>query len=208
MKKFFTQLSTLLAALLVTLNVSAQNLTKFDSKPGSKMKMDGTSSIHDWSAESLVIAGSLEVDSAFLADPMAAKPGKIPAKVNVTLPVRSLKSGTKALDDRMYEAMKMTRFPKIEYRLTELTLKEAPKAATGPFTFDSAGELAVSGVTNKVSFPVTITRGDDKGLKVHGAVPVKMTSFGIEPPGLILGIKTGDEVKLTFDWVTAPSEAK
>jgi polyisoprenoid-binding protein YceI len=193
-------ISALVLAFAATL--VAADLTKFDSKPGSKMKIDGTSSIHDWTVESGIVAGSMELDAAFVANPTAAKPGKIAAKVETTIPVRSLKSGTKAMDDRMYDAMKQTKFPKIEYRLTELTLKETPKSAEGPFNFDSKGELSLSGVTNKVSFPVTMTR-TDKTMKTSGSTSVKMTSFGIEPPGMVVLIKTGDEVKLTFEWVTS-----
>ena len=206
MKKLWTK-GFIAVALALATTVLAQNLAKFESKPGTKVKMDGTSSIHDWTVESGIVAGALEIDSAFIADPTAAKPGKIAAQVTNTIPVRSLKSGTKAMDDRMYQAMNLPKFPKIEYRLSELTLKETPKSATGPFNFDSKGELTVAGVTNKVSFPVTMTRAD-KTLKTSGTTTVKMTSFGMEPPGLILGIKTWDEVKITFDWVTAMPEAK
>jgi polyisoprenoid-binding protein YceI len=161
--------------------------------------------------ESFIVKGALELDSAFVANPTEAKPGKIPAKVEATIPVRTLRSTkSKAMDDRMYQAMKMTQFPQIEYRLTELTLKETPKSANGPFLFDSKGDLAVSGVTNKVSFPVTITR-TDKTMKTTGSTSMKMTSFGITPPALNLAIaviRTGDDVTITFDWVTAASEAK
>ena len=207
MKKLWIQTIIVVLALGLATITSAQGLAKFESKPGSKVKMDGTSSIHDWTVESGIVAGTLEIDSAFITNPTSAKPGKIPAQVTTTIPVRQLKSGTKAMDDRMYTAMNLQKFPRIEYRLTELTLKETPKTADGPFSFDSKGELTVSGVTNRVSFPVTMTRAD-KTLKTTGTTAVKMTSFGIEPPGLILGIKTGDEIKITFDWVTGPAEAK
>ena len=207
MKKFWIQSLAVVLALAWSAAVFAADLTKFDPKPGSKMKIDGTSSIHDWSVESGILAGGMELDSAFVADPTAAKPGKIAAKVETTIPVRSLKSGNRLMDDRMYDAMSLPKFPKIEYRLTELTLKETPKSANGPFNFDSKGELTVSGVTNKVSFPVTMTRAD-KMMKTTGSTSVKMTSFGITPPGLIVAIKTGDDVKLTFEWNTGASEAK
>src|ERR1051326_484873 len=130
MKKFRIHSLISLATMALATTLPAQNLTKFESKPGTKLRMDGTSSIHDWSVETGIVAGSMELDSSFLANPTSAKPGTIPAKVQTTLPVRSLKSGTKALDDRMYEAMNMKAFPKIEYRLTELTLKETPKSAS------------------------------------------------------------------------------
>ena len=207
MKKFWIHSIAAVVALALAAGAFAQNLTKFESKPGTKVKLDGTSNIHDWTVESAIVAGAMELDSAFVTDPTAAKPGKVAAKVETTIPVRSLKSGNKLMDDRMYTAMNQPKFPKIEYRLTELTLKETPKTASGPFTFDSKGELSLSGVTNKVSFPVTMTRAD-KTMKTSGSVTVKMTSFGITPPGLIVAIHTGDDVKITFDWVTAPAEAK
>jgi polyisoprenoid-binding protein YceI len=198
-------------SLALAVGLCAQTLTKFESKPGTKLKMDGTSNIHDWIVESGIVAGAMELDAAFVANPTEAKPGKIPAKVEATIPVRSLRSSkSKAMDDRMYQAMKLPQFPRIEYRLSELTLKETPKSANGPFVFDSTGHLMVSGVTNKVSFPVTMTR-TDKTMKTTGSTTVKMTSFGITPPALnlaIAAIRTGDEVKITFDWVTAVSEAK
>ena len=207
MKKLWIQSLAVVAVLALSALAFAADLAKFEARPGSKMKIDGTSSLHDWTVESGIVAGTMEIDAAFVANPTAAKPGKIAANVTTTIPVRSLKSGTKAMDDRMYTAMNLPKFPKIEYRLTELTLKETPKSATGPFNFESTGELTVSGVTNKVAFPVTMTR-DDKTLKTTGATSVKMTSFGIEPPGLVVLIHTGDDVKLTFDWVTGVSEAK
>jgi polyisoprenoid-binding protein YceI len=204
---------SLIALITVALSAAAfAQTTKFDSKPGSsKIKMDGTSNIHDWIVEGTLVGGSMELDSAFVADPTKAKPGKIAGKVDTMIPVRSLHSNkSKAMDDRMYEAMKLAQFGRIYYHLTELTLKETPTSAEGPFTFDSAGELAVAGVTNKVSFPVTMTKSD-KTIKASGTTSVKMTSFKIDPPNLNLpamAIRTGDDVKITFDWVTAAAEAK
>ena len=189
----------------------AQDLTKFEAQPGSKVKLDGTSTVHDWTVQGGIIGGILELDSKFVSDPTKAPPGKVPAKVEATIPVRTLKSGKKAMDDIMHAAMKQPQHPQIKYRLTELTLKETPKSATGPFVFDSKGELAVAGVTNQVAFPVTMTRVDKNKMKTTGATNVKMTSFGIQPPApkIALGlISTGDEVKIGFEWSTGVGEAK
>lgn len=197
-------------ALGVAATLFAQSVTRFDAKPGSKVTIDGTSTVHDWTVEGGIIAGAMELDSKFTADPTKAAPGKVGAKVDATIPVRSLKSGKSAMDSIMHGALKQPTQPKIEYRLTELTLKETPKSADGPFNFDSKGELAVAGVTNKVAFPVVMTRTGNT-IKTSGTTSVKMTSFGIQPPApaVALGlIKTGDDVKLTFEWVTAASEAK
>ena len=202
--------SALTLAVALATTVSAQTMTKFEAQPGSKVKIEGTSTVHDWTVEGGIIAGALELDSKFTADPTKAAPGKVSAKVEAMIPVRSVKSGKKSMDDIMHAAMKQPLFPKIEYRLTELTLKETPKSADGPYVFDSKGELSLAGVTNKVAFPVTMTR-TDKSIKTTGVTTVKMTSYGIQPPApkIALGlITTGDDVKLTFEWNTGVGEAK
>jgi polyisoprenoid-binding protein YceI len=196
-------------ALTITLaaafSARAQN-TVFSAQPtGSKMKIAGTSTIHDWTIEGSIISGALELDAKFLADPTKAAAGKIGAKAEVSVPVRTLKSGKTSMDNVTYQAMDMKAHPKIEYKLTELTLKEAPKAADGPYSFDSKGELTIKGTTKTVTFPVTITRSG-KALKTSGTTKLKMTDYKVPPPApSILGlspIKTGDEVTLTFDWAT------
>jgi hypothetical protein len=110
------------------------------------------------------------------------------------------------MDDIMHEKLKQTDQPKILYRLTELTLKQTPKSPDASFVFDTKGELIVAGVTNQISMPVSITPLPGDRLKVVGTVTVKMTDFKIEPPApkLALGmIKTGDEIKLFFEWLLA-----
>jgi polyisoprenoid-binding protein YceI len=202
--------ATSLRLLLVTLALAAvaasAQMTTLSSQPGSSVKIDGTSTLHDWTIIGALISGSLEIDSKFLSDPTKAAPGKVPAKCDVGIPVRTLKSGKTSMDNVTYQAMDMKTYPKIEYRLSELTLKETPKSAAGPWTFDSKGQLVIHGVTNNVTFPVTMSR-EGKNVKTSGAVNLKMSDYKVPPPApSILGlapIKTGDEIKLAFDWLTA-----
>jgi polyisoprenoid-binding protein YceI len=120
-----------------------------------------------------------------------------------------LKSGKASMDNVMYDAMKQKDHPRIEYRLKEMTVKEAAKSPTDPVVLDTVGELSVAGVTNKVSMPINLFRVEKGKLRFSGVTSVKMTSFGIQPPApkIALGlISTGDDVKLTFDWVTAKKD--
>jgi len=175
---------------------------------GSKVKIDGTSTVHDWTVEGTLIGGHVEFDPAF--DPANPKPGKVGCRTSVIIPVRQLKSGKTPMDNVMYDAMKQRQFPRIEYHVTEMTLKEAPKSGGDPVAFDTVGNLVVSGVTNKVTMPVTMHRLEGNQLKFSGGITVKMTSFGIQPPApKIAGglISTGDEVKLSFEWVTVKKQA-
>ena len=87
-----------------------------------------------------------------------------------------------------------------------MTLKEAPKSADAPLVFDSKGELSVAGVTNKIQMPVSMTRVDKNKLKFTGSTAVKMTSFGIQPPTLVGILSTGDDVKISFEWLAGKKE--
>lgn len=200
-----------LAALLIGLGfysqLHAQGLVKYESQPGSKVKLDGSSNIHDWTVESQIIAGFMEWESTYPLDPSQATPPqlKVTPKVDVSIPVRSLKSGKTTMDKVMYEAMGMATHPKIEYKLKEMTVSKEARKAGDPIKFDTKGELTVSGKTKPISMVVAIEKGDGESLKAKGTTPVKMSDYGIAPPApkIALGmIKTSEDVKVTFEWIT------
>lgn len=204
----------LLLLAMVSLPAAAQTTT-LSARSGSKMRIEGTSNIHDWQCESPFIGGMIEVGPNFPLEPgQAVTPGKVEAKGDVFIQVRSLKSIEKdgkpymdSMDNVMWEHMRETENKRILYHLTELTLKEAPKAKDAPYVFDAQGELAVAGVTNKLSMVVNVLPLGEKKLKITGTTNLKMTSFKIAPPApkIALGmIKTGDDVKLIFEWMLAP----
>lgn len=199
------------AAVLLGLAVSAPaaTLVRYESQPGSKMRMNGTSTIHDWHAESQLIGGFLELDAALIEAPEKAKPGKVAAQGETFVAVRSLKcSSGKAMDAVMQEAMKEKENPRIVFKLVELTFKEAKGAQ---LQFEAKGTLTVSGVTKEINFPVTLVRRVDQSrITFNGTTAVKMTDFKITPPAPTAAvglIKTGDEVKLTFEWAVGKKEA-
>lgn len=227
MKKHILISGNITLLLLATLSLqAADQKTTYAARSGSKMRIEGTSNIHDWQMESSIIGGMLEVGPGFPTEPgQAVTPGKIEAKAEAFITARSLKSLEKdgrpysdAMDNITYEKLKASEdpttkkvlHPRIEYRLTELVLKEAPKTKDGAYVFDAAGDLALAGVTNKISMPVNIIVMADKKLKITGTVTVKMTDFKIDPPApkIAMGfIKTGDPVKLIFEWIVAPKKA-
>ena len=93
--------------LFAALAVFAADNIQFESRPGSKVTVNGTSTIHDWTVESQILKGTMEVPADFASNPAAAKS----AKVEVTIPVRSLKSGKTPMNNIMWEAMKMKTIP-------------------------------------------------------------------------------------------------
>jgi polyisoprenoid-binding protein YceI len=193
------------AALFLCCSLHAQSTVRYQSKPGaSKITINGTSTLHDWIVSTPAVGGFMEIDPAFDADlkTLASTP-----KVEVTVPVRQLKNSElkKPMDNVMYEHMDAKDHPTIKYRL----LKLAPQSSGGAGQFDAQGELTVSGVTRTNTMPVTFERVDKSTLKVKGSTNLKMTDFKIQPPTLTVlgvGIRTGDDVKLSFEWVTAQPE--
>ncbi len=121
--------------------------------------------------------------------------------------MRSIKSGKTRMDEVMQEHMKENDFPRIEYHLSEMVLKEAPSAPNAPLKFDAKGELVIAGVTNKVSLPVTMERLEAAKLKISGSIGLKMTDFKVEPVAIKIpalgAITTGNDVKVSFDWIVA-----
>jgi hypothetical protein len=215
MKKRIIIAGNVAVLLLVCLSLqAADQMTKYYARSGSKMRMEGTSNIHDWQVEGSLIGGYLEVGANFPSEPgQPATPGKVEAHAEPFIMVRSLKSIEKdgkpysdRMDEVMYEHLKAQENPKINFHLSELTLKEAAKSKDAPYVFDAKGELVVGGLTNQVTMPVNILPLGDKKLKVSGTTTVKMSDYKIDPPApkIALGmIKTGDEVKIIFDWMVA-----
>ena len=68
------------------------------------------------------------------------------------------------------------------------------------------GDLAVAGVTNQITLPVTLTRVDKTKLKATGSIPLKMSSFKIERPGLLGIARADDDVVVSFEWLMAIPE--
>ena len=183
------------------------------SKPGltNVVRIEGTSTVHDWQVEGHLVGGSAGLGSGVPTRPGETRPlGAMDAKVNVFIPVRSLKSVEKdgspysdPMDEIMYGKLLAEDNKRITYALTSLTLKETPRDATAPYLYEATGNLTVAGVTNVITMPVTALP-DAAGLtRFAGSVKVKMTDFKITPPSPSLGgvsIKTGDEVTLRFVW--------
>jgi hypothetical protein len=187
----------------------AQSAIRFKSSPlGSKVKIDGTSNLHDWSMTGQLISGYLELPAGVTLDPAQAAlagvtGGKLNARAEVFIAVSSLQSGTQGMDEVMQQAMKAADYPRIQYHLTEMVFKE-PHTAGTPLKFDTKGDLSLAGVTNKISMPVSIESAEKSKLKVVGSIPLKMTDFNVSPPVKLGVFKTTNEVTISFEWMLNP----
>ncbi len=99
----------------------------------------------------------------------------------VVIDAASFDSGIGKRDEHIREILDTGKFPAIEFAVTscEPLTPGDPSSYSGPKTV--RGNLTVRGVTKEVSFPATV-KADGESFVVDGAVEVKYTDFGIQPP--------------------------
>lgn len=198
---------SLVAAVLVLGAASLQAQVRYQAIPGSKVKIAGTSTVHDWTVEGKVIGGFAEFESEAALDPSKTV-SDVKAKVEANVPVSQILSGKKLMDDIMHDALKIKNHKNITYALKEI--KPQARKAGEPLKYDTKGDLTVAGVTKPIDMVVTLVPEGDK-LKATGTKQLKMTDFGIKPPSPAVGlglIKTADEVDVTFEWLTKKAAPK
>lgn len=152
----------------------------------SSIKIEGTSTRHDWTAE------AEEMEGAVKAMTENNKIYNI-EWASIVVPVNSLKSGKKLMDVNMYKALKSEEHPHIKYKFKELVYHNGEIIVKG--------DLTIGGVTNEIK-----TKGDNKQagkyLKIKGDFKLKMSDYDIKPPEFMYGaFKTGDEVTIIFELI-------
>lgn len=182
---------------LVASFAGAQETAKVPVSPESKLWIDGTSNLHEWSCKATTLEAMVELDASAAARVSVAPP-KALKRVEVKVPVKSLKCNHGGMDGNVYKALKADQSPEISYIMA--TFEATPNTGTDDFVLHATGTLTIAGKENKLDMDVKATRLPDGTVKATGVVPIKMTDYGIKPPTAIFGrLKTGDEVKVNFE---------
>ena len=198
MTRTYIAAAALLGALAAT---GAAQTARVPVSADSKLWIEGTSNLHGWSCKAEKFEAAIELDAAAVAELATATP-KVLHRVEVKVPVKSLKCGHGGMDDNLYKALKADETPEISYILA--TFDAAAGEGDG-FTLKTNGTLAIAGKENKLTMDVVATRLPDGTVKATGMVAIKMTDFGIKPPTAMFGtLRTGDEVKVNFALTVGP----
>lgn len=157
-------------------------------KTNSTVKVEGTSTLHDWTLDAEEMSGKAGVT---LTD------GKVASieKLNFIVKVEGLKSHKSGMDKNTNEALKSEQHPNITYefaRVISITdTKDGQLIKTG-------GRLTIAGVTKSVYLDVIAKTTD--GVAFQGSTTFKMSDYGVKPPVALMGtVKTGDEVTIKFN---------
>ena len=64
------------AVLVLAASASAEEMVRYDAKPGSKVRIEGTSTIHDWTMDGQIIGGFMEFPKGVVLDSSQAAVGR------------------------------------------------------------------------------------------------------------------------------------
>ena len=138
-----------------------------------RIAIHGTSTLHDWAMISEKVDTTFESDATKIS------------KLNVSVQIKTLKSGDTGLDEKAYETLKIDRKNVITF-----SLKEHNDNGTIRGVFKVLDKEREETLKPDVLTPT----------HVAGSFKVKMTEFGLEIPSVMFGaIKSGDEVTVKYD---------
>ncbi|MCC6723747.1 MAG: YceI family protein [Saprospiraceae bacterium] len=165
----------------------------------SSIRMSGTSTLHDWTADVTKVSGSGQM--VFTNNALSG----INA-LNITMTTNSIKSNHgETMDKNMMKELKAKANPTMTYNLTKVTYI-SPKGGT--YTLETEGKLTIAGTTKTINMTVAATVNGGQ-VTFKGTKKVKMTEYNVTPPVLFLGtLKTDDNVTITFDATFASTSVK
>ncbi|SHJ97416.1 YceI-like domain-containing protein [Epilithonimonas mollis] len=144
----------------------------------SNIKIDGTSTLHDWNMTSTQATFSGNASGTTIND------------VKFVLKTTSLKSKETAMDKNAYKSLEASKYPDITFTTASL-----PTSGTATIS----GNLTITDATKNIKFPVTVTKNGNSYI-IKGSTKLKMSAFGIKPPSFMMGtIKTGDEITININ---------
>jgi polyisoprenoid-binding protein YceI len=167
------------------------------AEPSGTLTVKGDSTLHAWHATTHVIQGDITLTDHEIS------------AMNVTIPVKALKSDKDGLDRKMHGAMKTDDFPSVTFLLKQSDVPEKlPEGMSGKVRM-LTGDLTILSTTKSVTLAVTLNNDQAGNLVLMGSKDLTMTDFGVAPPKALLGtVKAKPEITVDFQWILHKSEAK
>ncbi len=179
---------------------------EYTTLPGSKLWIEGTSTINDFTCTTNMIDGY-----SFIKNDSIATAGnrnqKFESEVVVSIVVKNLDCGNEIMNDDMYEAMKADKFPFILYELLNSNIVSEAEEFGGWFELQTTGNLSIAGYKRTVDILIKVKKLSDGKFNLVGSKELSMHDFNIEPPSAFFGlIKADDKLVVKFDLIAGTSQ--
>jgi hypothetical protein len=178
--------------------------------PGSTLWLEGTSTIHDYESRTSTPGLALFRDAA-QADPADAAAlrqwlqGGGLQGLELTVPLKTMRSGKEALDKNMLKALKATEHPDIRFVMSG---SRFGTARGDTLSVTAEGTLSVAGQQRPATVAGYLVPAE-QGMWLVGDHPMKMSEFGVKPPTMMLGtLKVRDPVVVRFKLLLVPRAAE
>jgi hypothetical protein len=153
---------------------------RFNFERGSRVWVEGTSTVHDWSCNAEQITAGLDATTS--GDALSGI-----GALTVTIPVSGLDCDNGTMNGKMRDALGTS-----PIRFT-LSSARVGSANGGRFGVELDGQLSIHGTSRAQR---VTAQGQPLGggrYRFTGSVPVTMSQFGVQPPTAMMGtLRTGD----------------
>ncbi|WP_194775664.1 YceI family protein [Pararhodonellum marinum] len=184
---YLRQFSLIILVCFAIGQVLAQQSFELSGEP--KLKISGTSTLHDWD----MVSNQAKGKGKFTLEDNKIHQVR---DLSIEMPAESIKSGKNGMDKNAYAALKTKNHKTVTFKLTDWKSNGGQYQATGDFT--------IAGKTRSVTFPVD-TEFSGENILIKGSHDCKLTDFDIDPPTALLGtVKTGNDVTIHFEVLFKP----
>ncbi|HKJ44844.1 MAG TPA: YceI family protein [Balneolales bacterium] len=203
MGKIIITLFIVLIAGMPTYTCIAQPIQndRYSVQDGSKIWIEGTTTVTDFSCKSNQINGYGYLPEDSVETMSTSLPSTYnKTHVHVSMQVNTIDCGKKRMNKDMYNAMKAKNHPVIKYDLLNVNGFAPSDTSKNWFKVFTTGKLTLAGKTKVINMIVDGQLLPDGRFHVEGSKQIKMTTFGIDPPTPFWGlIKTKDQITVHFD---------
>lgn len=175
---------------------------------GGRVWIEGSASVVNYTCRAQRLSGNGTIENA--QNPQQNVTGGGSVVVQVSIPVKALECGKRAMNKDMYEALKAEHYETISYRLLSAALNENTTASIstgdvarqdeGWMQIRTRGILEIAGVADTTTVDVEGKLLSEDRFRVKGSKKIDMRTHDIKPPTALMGlIKASNELAVHFD---------
>ena len=181
----------------------ASGEARYQILPASKLTIDGTSTLHNFTIKATELDGYLVLDGTSSTGNLKDELGNV-GTLKVVVPVKKLDSDKSSMNDNMDEALKADKNPDITFTLKNIAVDNGKTKTSDPVKVYANGTLTIAGVSKEINVTVLGSKNKDGQLQFAGEQKINMSEYGIKPPTMFFGtVKVGDAVTVKFDLTLA-----
>ncbi len=169
---------------------------------GGQLWIEGSASVVNYTCKAQQLSGNGNIENA--SAPQENIKGHGAVAIKVSIPVKSLECGKRAMNKDMYEALKAERHHSIYYQLLSADLIESAQTSAEQsgdwMNIKTTGVLEIAGVKDTTDVLVQGRLLSEDRFRVKGNKKISMDTYDIEPPTAMFGlIKASSELTVHFD---------